>query len=386
MTKPHTSKPQLIFAGGGTGGHIYPALAIGEYARAMEPGVGLRILCSTRAVDSEILSKEDIPFTPISAHPPIARPLPALRFAASWVPAVNACKRAIREHQSAGPVTLIAMGGFVCAPAVTAARALKVPMVLVNLDAVPGKANRHAARHAGRVFTACALDHRPDVSEWVEVGPIVRSAFNDAGDDPGGMKRAQARSAFGLDPQTKTLLVTGGSQGATSINEFMGAMLVEHAEALASWQVIHQVGRHHDPRDIRDWYERVHVRAWIGRFIADKPVDMPTAWLASDLSLGRCGAGTVAEAWATRTPSVFMPYPYHTDGHQRANAQPMVRAGAALLFDDRIEPSRNLEEHGQTLIGLLSDPLRLSALQEPAGRLPPVDGAGRIAAWLVGHS
>lgn len=374
---------QLIFAGGGTGGHIFPALAIAEQARKIEPEVGIRVLCSTRAVDSKILEKEGVAYTPVAARPPIARAGPALKFVLSWLPSVSACKRTIREHQSVGPVTLVAMGGFVCAPAVAAARAAGVPVVLVNLDAVPGRANRHVAGRARCVFTACKVDSSTDTSGWIDVGPIVRSAFIDAGecDDPRAI--GSARRAFGLDGATKTLLITGGSQGATSINELLCAMLNDHAPSFEGWQVIHQVGEHHDPDEVRGVYQRAGVRAWVDRFISDKPGDMPAAWLASDLSIGRCGAGTVAEAWATRTPAVFLPYPYHADGHQKANAQVLVRAGSGVVLDDRIDADANLGLHGATLLGLLGDPSRLDALREPARRLPPVDGARRIARSLL---
>ncbi|MEM9372595.1 MAG: UDP-N-acetylglucosamine--N-acetylmuramyl-(pentapeptide) pyrophosphoryl-undecaprenol N-acetylglucosamine transferase [Planctomycetota bacterium] len=376
------SKPQLIFAGGGTGGHIYPALAIAEQARQIEPDVGVRILCSMRAIDAEVLASQGVAYTPIPASPPIARPAPALRFLGSWIPAVRAAKRAIRDHQRVGPATLVSMGGFVSAPAVAAARSMRVPVVLVNLDAVPGRANRLVARHAHRVFTACAIaGGLPE--GWTEVGPIVRAAFTRAGADPGRDEIAAARSAFGLDPGARTLLVTGGSQGASSINELLMELLARHSDAFAWWQVIHQVGRHGEPEAVSASYERIGVRAWVGRLIGQAPIDMAAALLASDLSIGRCGAGSVAEAWAARTPAVFLPYPYHADHHQRANARPLARAGSAIVLDDRIDPHANLAEHGDVLAGLLRDAARLGAMQESAVRLPPVDGASRVAAWCL---
>jgi len=374
---------QLIFAGGGTGGHIFPALAIAEHAREIDPSVGVHVLCSTRAVDTNILNKESVGYTPIPARPPITRPMAALRFAMSWFPALGASKRAIHARQELGPVTLIAMGGFVCAPAVAAARALGVPVVLVNLDAVPGKANRHVATRAARVFTACKVEADGGGPAWDDVGAIVRPAFSKAGENTDPSRVVSARGAFGLEGHTKTMLVTGGSQGATSINELFKAMLAEDAGAFEGWQVIHQVGEHHEPAELRACYEQAGVRAWVERFISENPADMPAAWLASDLSIGRCGAGTVAEAWATRTPAVFFPYPYHTDGHQKANAQALVKAGAAIVLDDRVDPDKNMGEHGSVLFGLLTDPARLDALREPAQRLRPVDGARRVAQALL---
>src|SRR5690606_36301427 len=97
----------------------------------------------------------------------------------------------------------------------------------------------------------------------------------------------------------------------------------------------------------------------------------------------RAGAGTVGEAWATRTACVFLPYPYHKDRHQALNARPLERAGAAIVLDDLVDPDRNLDAHGATLAALLADPARLAALTEPAGRLGPADGAERVARALV---
>ncbi|MFK7885108.1 MAG: glycosyltransferase [Phycisphaerales bacterium] len=360
--------PQLIFAGGGTGGHIYPALAIAEQAREIDPEVGTHFVVSKRPVDASILDPERVAYTPIPACPPIGKPIPALRFALSWIPAVRATKRVLRMHEREGPTVLVAMGGFVCAPAVAAAQSMRLPVVLVNLDAVPGKANRHVSRHAERVWSACATDQN-----WDEVGPIVRKSLTDIASP------MEARKRFGLDASTRTFLVTGGSQGAKSINDLMLKLLADHHGSFDGWQAIHQTGGQHDPAPIRVAYERAGIRAWTDRYIGD----MPGAWAAADLSIGRCGAGTVAEAWATRTPAVFFPYPYHADDHQRHNARPLARLGAALVLDDHVEPAKNALDHGSTILALLTDPSRLDALREPALRLPPVDGAAQIARCLT---
>lgn len=365
MTDP---APQLVFAGGGTGGHIYPALAIAEHARRINPDTAWRVLCSSRRVDAEILSAERAPFTPLPAQPPVMRPKALLGFARSWGPSVAGARQAMREHAAAGPAVLVAMGGFVCPPAVSAARRQGVPVVLVNLDAVPGKANRRVARHAERIFSAADVPQ-----DWPCVGPIVRPALTDDL-DPG-----EARARFGLDPSVRTLLVTGGSQGARTINDLVVRLLDEHPGAFARWQAIHQAGGQHDPEPVRAAYERAGVRAWVSQYISD----MPAAWASADLSIGRCGAGTVAEAWATRTPAVFFPYPYHADEHQKRNAQPLVRAGSAVVLDDHVDADANARAHATTILALLTDPARYSALGEPARRLHPADGAQRVARALL---
>jgi UDP-N-acetylglucosamine--N-acetylmuramyl-(pentapeptide) pyrophosphoryl-undecaprenol N-acetylglucosamine transferase len=366
--RPSDGPLHLVFAGGGTGGHIYPALAIAEHAARLNPCTSAHVLCSARKVDADILTAERVGFTPLPALPPVLRPGPLLAFLRSWGPSVAATRDALAERARTGPVVLVAMGGFVCPPAVSAARKAGVPVALVNLDAVPGKANRQVARHADRIDSAAEVPQG-----WRCVGPIVRPALTDPQDS------AQARARFGLDPATRTLLITGGSQGAKTINDLVVCLLTNHPDAFRGWQAIHQSGGQHDPAPIRAAYETAGVPAWVNPYIAD----MPGAWAAADLSIGRCGAGTVAEAWATRTPAVFFPYPYHTDEHQKRNAQPLVRAGSAVVLTDHIEVTRNAEAHAGGLIALLTDPARFAALAEPARRLPPTDGAARIAAALL---
>lgn len=359
----------LVFAGGGTGGHIYPALAIAEWAAQLDGRVRTHVLCSTRGVDAEILRGEGVEFTALPAQPPVARAGPMLRFARAWLPSVSRARLVLEDCLAEGPAVLVAMGGFVCPPAVSGAIKEGVPVVLVNLDAVPGKANRWVGERAERCFTAAEVPQN-----WTFVGPIVRPGLIEPID------AGAARARFGLDPAVRTLLVTGGSQGARSINGLMERLAVAHPGAFAGWQVIHQTGSQHAPGAVRAAYTRAGVRSWVDHYLTD----MPGAWAAASLSIGRCGAGTVGEAWATRTPAVFFPYPYHADQHQKRNAQPLVRAGSAVVFDDLVDAERNAAEYGGVIMGLLTDPERLGALAEPAARLGPADGASRIAQALLG--
>ncbi len=360
----------LVFAGGGTGGHIYPALAIAEEAVRLDRRVTAHIFCSRRKVDREILARERVPHTALPAQPPVMRPAGLVRFAVSWVPSVALARLVLEEHLRTGPTVLVAMGGFVCPPAVKGAQREGVPVALVNLDAVPGKANRWVAERAEMVFTAAGVEEN-----WPLVGPIVRPGLIDP------FSPSFARQRFKLDERTRTLLVTGGSQGAKSINDLMVGLLSDHPDALAGWQVIHQTGGQHDPGPVRAAYARARVRAWVAPYLG--PDEISAAWAAADLAVGRCGAGTVGEAWATRTPAVFLPYPYHKDQHQKRNAEPLVRAGAAIVLDDLIDPAKNLAQHAGVLTALLGDSARFAALAEPAARLGPADGAARVAAALL---
>ena len=357
----------FIFAGGGTGGHLYPALAIHEQLKLIEPGAGVRYLCSDRPLDAELLSAEHVDFQPLPAKPIALRPRGLMRFLNSWGPSVRAARAAIREmNKTHDRVDLVAMGGFVAAPAAQAARVEKIPVTLVNLDAVPGKANRIIARRAGTIVSAAPTDR-----DWQQVPPIVRQKAI-CNDDP-----ADCRRSFGLDPHTKTLLITGGSQGARSINEFMRALLNEQPQLFDGWQVIHQTGQGAEG-------ESAFANAGVGAFVAPFIDQIGRAWRAADLAISRSGAGSVADAWVSATPTIFMPYPYHRDQHQKLNAEPLRTIGGAIVVDDLIEPPANLTSAGRHIARLMQGAGARSDMGVKLGELGPADGAGRIARMLIG--
>ncbi|MEX2217406.1 MAG: UDP-N-acetylglucosamine--N-acetylmuramyl-(pentapeptide) pyrophosphoryl-undecaprenol N-acetylglucosamine transferase [Phycisphaerales bacterium] len=361
-----------LFAGGGTGGHIFPGLAIAEELRAKDPGARCVFLCSDRALDREILEREGADYCVIPAKPVGMRVRALWRFVRSWGPAVRATRRIISELRAGGPggagVQMVAMGGFVAAPAAQGARAEGVPVLLVNMDAVPGKANRWIARRASRVLTSCPA---PGFA-WEGVPPIVRRAAR-AGGDP----RA-CRSALGLDPSRPTLLVTGASQGARSINRLMIRLVEQNPGALAAWQVIHQTGAGED-EPVRGAYGGAGVPALVRPFFDQ----MGRAWGAADLAVSRAGAGSVAEAWANQVPTVFLPYPYHRDLHQRHNARPLEEAGGAVIAADEIDETRNAAGAGRVILELLASEGRRRAMRDALKRLGPADGAARVAAALL---
>jgi len=359
-----------LFVGGGTGGHLYPALAIIEQIHAARPNALARIACSTRDIDRRVLATAGVPFTPIPARSPGPTPARLARFAAAWRTSVQDLRAMIRDMRAqTGPVVVVAMGGFVSAPALRAARRERVPIALVNLDAVPGRANRYLARRVDAVYTAAPVEGRPS---WTRTPPIVRAAMNDP------IEPSQARRSLDLDPDTRTLLITGGSQGARSINTLMTAFARAHPDALTGWQILHQCGPGADRSGLDNAYQSLGVAARVVEYIDD----MRPALYAADLTLSRCGAGSVAECAATRTPALFLPYPYHKDEHQRHNARVLTDTGAAIVRTDRVDPDANLADAGAQLRRLLTDPAALAAARSAADALPPADGAARVARAL----
>lgn len=374
-TPPAPSRRRaFLFAGGGTGGHIYPALAIIEQLRFLDPSSTIALLCSDRAIDAKVLSPTGVEHASLPAKPFSVRPKGFARFIANWGPSLRQTRQKLsqlkRDHDA---VVLVAMGGFVAAPAARAARCEQVPVLLVNLDAVPGKANELIAKNAARVVTSAQVQGHEG---WERVRPIVRAQTLERRDP------AASRQAFGLDPDTPTLLVTGGSQGAGSINDFIAAFAKNNPGALDNWQVIHQVGvQISDTRmsEIAQIYADSGASAWVDRYITD----MGAAYGAADLGLGRCGAGSVAEAWGASLPSVFMPYPHHKDQHQLRNAQVLVDAGAAVIFADHVDAQKNHAAHHETLRALLGDPRRREKMRQAQEKLGPPDGAARVGELLI---
>ncbi|MFM9957682.1 MAG: UDP-N-acetylglucosamine--N-acetylmuramyl-(pentapeptide) pyrophosphoryl-undecaprenol N-acetylglucosamine transferase [Phycisphaerales bacterium] len=382
---------RFIFGGGGTGGHLYPGLAIWREIQSLDPSATALFLCSAKPLDAELLktaglqvrrlSEPTLPndpripatFTAIPAKAFGIRPVALWRFLKGWGPSIRLARAAVQRARSEGtrPI-VVAMGGYVAAPVVQAARAEKTPRVLVNLDAVPGKANTWIARHADLRLTAADSSMVP--AAWERLPPIVRRGAARAGSPE------QARVALGLAPDRPTLVVTGGSQGAGSLNNFVTAFAERHAGPLREgrWQVLHQTGKG-EVEQCQSAYARAGVDSVVVPFITD----MASAWGAATLAVARCGANTVAELWSNRVPALLLPYPYHKDEHQKFNAEPLERCGGALVCKDHIDPAKNLSEHVNDLLRLVQDPRRLDAMRAALQSLGPTDGAARVAKRLL---
>jgi UDP-N-acetylglucosamine--N-acetylmuramyl-(pentapeptide) pyrophosphoryl-undecaprenol N-acetylglucosamine transferase len=361
----------IAFAGGGSGGHLSPGLAIAERLLELEPGRTTLFLCSDRPVDALMLREAGARFEPMPARPPSLRPLRAFRFLKGWFATGVATGAALRR---AGVGQVVSLGGFVSAPVVRRARAMGVPVTLINLDVTPGRANRSVARWAQRVWSAVPAKGLPGWDGQVLGFPVRRSAIA-----PGDA--AQCRAQLGLDPMRHTLLVTGASQGATSLNRFMPHFAEAMPELLEGWQVLHLAGTLPEAvlQEYRDRYAAAGVRALVLPFLHR----MGLAWGAADVALTRAGANSVAEAEINRVPCLFVPYPHHRDLHQRENARALVEAGAAAIALDAVDPENNMAVMGRLLESLLSDGPSRDRMQAALAARPRVDAAMEIARRLL---
>ena len=364
--------PIYIFAGGGTGGHLLPALAVAEKLTELQPEARVVFACSDREIDRRILSGAPYAFTP----QPV-RPLPRGHrgwpgFLRGFLASRRLARRMVRDLK---PTAVFGLGGFAAAPVVAAAASAHVRSCLLNIDAVPGVANRHLARKVEVIFAqfpqsvAACGKHSGKVRV---VGCPVRSGLADGDAD-------EARKTFGLRADRKTLLVMAGSLGAASLNDALAGIRGD-LEALAdSWQVLHLAG----PGKL----DKVRA-AWAGSAVHHVAMAfchrMDLAYAAADVALARGGAATVAELTATGTPAGIMPYPHHRDRQQHLNAAALVAAGAALVIDDAIDPAANAAALRAELLPVLADPARLEALTTAAAGGAGTDSAGEIARWLCG--
>ena len=361
--------PCVIFAGGGSGGHLSPGLAIAERLHALDPGIRTRFYCSERAIDRTMLTDGGADHQVVPAAPLGLRPASLIRFLRGLRRGTRVAAEALRSDEAS---LVLALGGFVSAPVVRAARRAGVPRMLLNLDAVPGRANQWVARQCDEVLTALPLHSGvvlPNLAGSTDF-PIRRIALA-----PGDAR--SCRKSLGMEPERRTLLVTGASQGASSLNQFMRAFVSANSSSLGGWQVLHLSGTH-DKQALEQAYDAAGVEATVIQFLEE----IGLAWGAADLALSRAGANSVAEVAANGIPSIFVPYPWHKDLHQRFNAQGLVEAGAARLGVDAIDPAANMQTLGPLLEALLSDAAARDHMRTRLDQIGRKDGASEIAALI----
>ncbi|MEN6307211.1 MAG: UDP-N-acetylglucosamine--N-acetylmuramyl-(pentapeptide) pyrophosphoryl-undecaprenol N-acetylglucosamine transferase [Anaerohalosphaeraceae bacterium] len=365
--------PYIFFAGGGTGGHLYPALAVAEQVRLLEPNCQMTFFCSSRAVDARVLGASGYDFLPLPAEGLGLSPRKFARFYAGFIKSYYFVKQILASRKQNAIV--VGTGGFVCAPVVFAARSLKIPVYLINVDIVPGKANRLLGRLSKKIFVQfydTLHFFKPDKA--MVTGCPLRSGFYHP-------DRSRAIESLKLDPSRQTLLVTGASSGSRDINNAIMSILPQLRRFADQWQIVHLTGQAN--------YQAVAAK------IQDSPIsyipveyvdEMPDLYAASDLIIGRSGAVSVAEYAAAGKPSICIPYPYHKDNHQYLNAQQLSRRNAAVIVcQDLKNPARFSQNLCKTLIDLMSNPSRRREIALSAQECAAGNAAETIAKSILGR-
>ncbi|MBK8915683.1 MAG: UDP-N-acetylglucosamine--N-acetylmuramyl-(pentapeptide) pyrophosphoryl-undecaprenol N-acetylglucosamine transferase [Phycisphaerales bacterium] len=365
--------PCLIFAGGGTGGHLFPGIAVADALRSLHPQAQITFMTTGRDLDRALLDRAGYERIPQVVRPFSTRPWHWPGFYLAWRRSIAAARVMMRSRP---PTAVLGLGGYAAGPPVMAAARMGIRTAILNPDALPGRANRVLSRVAQAVFTQWEVsrDHLAHPERCRAVGCPIRAEFLGAAPE-----RSAARAALGLDPGRRLLLVTGASQGAQSINDAMVEIWPTFAAEHPEWQVLHLSGMTHETA-LRDAYSRCGATATVWGFTHD----MRTALAASDVVVSRAGASTLAELTAVGRASILLPYPYHRDRHQHANADVLMQAGAALLLED----SRSASENAGPLLAalrLLTDAGVREGMERAAAQMGRPRAALDVAGWLLGE-
>ncbi len=359
-TSPIQPAVRVLIAGGGTGGHIIPALAIADELQARH-AAEILFVGTPRGLESRLVPQAGYRLELIRVgqlnHVPLAT---RLRTLIDLPMGLIQCIRLLRKFR---PGIVIGVGGYASGPVVGAAILLGIPTLAFEPNAVPGLANRLV----GARVKAAAVNFEPAARYFRHAqvtGIPVRAEFFHLAPRPAG-----------APPH---LLVFGGSQGARALNAVMPKIVAQLLASVPGLTILHQAGARH-AETTQAAYEDSGAPAnrWQVEAFLD---DMPRRFEAADLVLSRSGASTVAELAAAGKPAVLIPFPQAADDHQRSNAQVMAQAGAARVL---LEADLTPDQLQGTISDLLRDPTKLSEMAENARSLAHPDAAERIAGMAI---
>ena len=352
---------RVIIAGGGTGGHVIPALAI---ARELKQKYGAEVLFigTARGIENRLV--------PAAGFGLMRVKVGALKNV-SWLTRLRTLfdlPRAILQARKImavfEPDVVVGVGGYASGPAMAAAILERIPTLAFEPNYVPGFANKLVGKRVSAA--AVHFEHTQKYFRNAQVvGVPVRQEF------------FEIPAAPASEPATKppTLLVFGGSQGAQAINKAMTEAITEVQRQIPGLQIIHQTGER-DYNEVAAAYKKAGVAAEVSAFIDN----MPQAFSRADLLVCRSGASTVAEITAAGKPAIFIPFPQAADDHQRRNAEAIAAGGAAILIPQaELTPQRLAE----AVVELLGDRKRLQEMSERARALSHQDAAGRVARMVA---
>lgn len=346
-------------AGGGTGGHLFPALALAEEFRGVVKDVEIVFIGGLGGLEEKIVPKHGYQLKLLNVEG--IKRTRGLKRVSALVRALSATVKAMRLLREIRPDGVIGSGSYSSAPVVSAARLLGIKTAVLEQNALPGLTNRFAGRFVDRVYIAFAEAGRffPRTKILLTGNPIRREILGEIG------KRPQARNG------RFTVLVFGGSQGATAINAAFLDAIEYMTDIWGGLNVIHQTGEqgfHH----VEASYKRKRLKADVKSFIDD----MATAYSAADLVICRAGATSIAEITAFGLPSILVPYPFASDNHQEVNARCLEQAGAAVMIKQDRLTGRTLAD---TIKEFYERPGELRQVSDKARKFGHPGAAGAIA-------
>lgn len=325
---------QIVFAGGGTGGHLFPGLAVAEQLRLANPQIKIAFAGSGKAWERDQVARSGYEYLAIPS-----RPWPGRRWSAGnflFENALGYCA-ALRHLRRRHVTAVVGLGGYASAPTARAAVSCGIPLVLLEQNALPGKVNRWLAPHAALVCAAFEESHAylRSPGAFCLTGNPVRGA---------------AASDSALSERGRQLLIVGGSRGSRSLNQHVPQALAIAKAIQHGWSILHQAGSE-EAAKTQSRYESCGLQATVKPFIDDLPRELAR----SKLVICRAGGSTLAELAVAGTPAILCPYPEAADDHQRRNAASFAAAGACLVVDEQSPANSFTERLASAFKQLASD-------------------------------
>ncbi|HXB44230.1 MAG TPA: undecaprenyldiphospho-muramoylpentapeptide beta-N-acetylglucosaminyltransferase [Puia sp.] len=356
---------RIIIAGGGTGGHIFPAIAIANALKKIEPAIEILFVGAKGKMEMEKVPQAgfkiqgiDIAgFNRSSLIKNIGLPFKLLI-------SFFQVRKIVRIFE---PDAVIGVGGYSSFPVLRYAQAKSIPTFIHESNSFAGKSNILLGNKAVKIFTASdGMERFFPAEKIMNTGNPVRDSI--VGN---AISRAEGIQFFGLNPDKKTVLSTGGSLGAKSINEAVDFHIAEFEKN--DLQLIWQTGKVYSEKAIRDATGRKNI--WTNDFITQ----MEYAFAAADMVISRSGAMSIAELCVVKKPVVFVPFPFAAEDHQTMNAQSLVNKNAAILINDNDAKEKLVS----TIIALAKDERKQNELKENIGKLAVTDADERIAKEIL---
>jgi len=356
-------KPKFIFSAGGTGGHIYPALATADELRRLLPDAEILFVGAENRMEMEKV--------PHHGYPIIGLPIQGLQRKLTLknllvpIKVIRSLLKARKILRQFKPAVVAGFGGYASGPVLRAAARKGIPTLLQEQNSFPGLTNRLLAKRA-----SCICVAYPDMDQYFEKekifltgNPIRQEIFNQH------LSSENARKFFGLDPERFTILAIGGSLGARTINETVCNLIPDIIEK--GYQIIWQTGKHYSYTKCRNMSGERNTRVLAQEFI----FEMPQAYAAADIIISRAGAIAVSEIAAVAKPVIFIPSPNVTDDHQTKNAMVLVNQQAAAIVKDADAQT----QLGPVLFELISDEKRRNEMSVNLSKMAMPEAALNIA-------
>jgi UDP-N-acetylglucosamine--N-acetylmuramyl-(pentapeptide) pyrophosphoryl-undecaprenol N-acetylglucosamine transferase len=360
----------IVIASGGTGGHLYPTIAVAEEIRATSPDLRIVFIGTSNRIEAKEVPRAGFEFRAIEISAPGTSIRQLLKFPLQYQRAYRRSQNIMRELDAGA---FLGGGAYLSVPVAFAAKRKRIPIALLEINAIAGRANKVLSRSADKIF----LSYPETVAEFSNVlrdkievvGTPVRNSLEES-----FLDQVSAQKHFGLSPGRKTLLVFGGSLGARSLNEAMKRSVLKFIDA--GMNVIWQTGFSANISEIQAQFtisSNICIREYI--------TEMPIAYAAADLVVSRAGASTLAELATLMKAAILVPYPLAVKNHQEINARAYETSGAARVIRD-YELASMLEP---TVLELMDDNEKRRAMSEKMRTRENITARNVVAQWLVQH-